>query len=234
MSGIGVRIRSTGATTTPSSAVDAAARAGRQALEQARLQPTARIDRLVLSTPAGHAACPEVQDSLPVPPCPTVCISAGNAGFLHALDWGARAILTGEQRALVVAADECAGAVVLERGWPEEGLLALYQTAEGGETFEAMAASARRILEEVGLSAGDLRTIIPHRPDSITADRLHDRLDLPRERFFVDEEHPDGLAGASLAVAFHEAGSRGVLEPGSVVLLLSFAGAALVRWPDPD
>jgi 3-oxoacyl-[acyl-carrier-protein] synthase III len=232
MSGIGVRIRATAATTRPCAPGDAAAQAGRQALERANLQPTARIDRLVLSAPSGHAISQEVQESLKVPPCPAVCISPSNAGFLHGLDWGARAVLTGEQRALVIAADTCAGAVVLERGWPEEGLLALIQMAGSGETFDAMAAAAKRILEEVGLSEGGVSRIVPHRPDRTAADRLSDRLDVPRERIFVDDEHPDDLTGASLAVAFHQAGKRGALEPGGVVLLLSYTGAAIVRWPE--
>lgn len=143
---------------------DLAIAAGRAALRAAGVES---VDRLLLSTsspdhPSPATAC-LVQRELGLVPCPAVDLSAACAGFLFALDWAARAVLTGDDRVLVIAADvrsryldlddrgtcalfgDGAGAAVLERCQEGEGLLALFLHADGGgfETIMVEAGGSR-------------------------------------------------------------------------------------------
>lgn len=129
---------------------DLAIAAGRQILKRAAVQ---QVDRLILSTsspdhPSPASAC-LVQHALGLAPCPAVDVSAACAGFLFALDWGARSVLTGDRRVLVLAADvrsryvdlddratgalfgDGAGGALLEPCASGVGLLALYLAADG-------------------------------------------------------------------------------------------------------
>jgi 3-oxoacyl-[acyl-carrier-protein] synthase III len=151
---------------------DLAIAAGRVVLERARLALGAEaplsVDRLLLSTtspdhPAPACAC-LVQRALGLAPCPACDVAAACAGFLFALDWGARAVLTGDGRVLVLAADvrsrfvdpldrstsalfgDGAGGLLLEAGPEGEGLLALQLASDGAgyETIQIPAGGSRR------------------------------------------------------------------------------------------
>lgn len=143
---------------------DLAVAAGRQVLRRAGVDS---VDRLLLSTtspdhPSPATAC-LVQRELGLAPCAAVDLSAACAGFLFALDWGARAVLTGDRRVLVLAADvrsryldhddratsalfgDGAGGALLEPGPAGEGLLALFLAADGAgfETIQIPAGGSR-------------------------------------------------------------------------------------------
>jgi len=144
---------------------DLAIAAGRMALEAAGAET---VDRLILSTsspdyPSPATAC-IVQHGLNLAPAAAFDLSAACGGFLFALDAGARALLTGDQRVLVIAADirsrfvdpmdratcalygDGAGAAIFEPGPTGEGLLAVYLGADGAgaETIFIPAGGSRR------------------------------------------------------------------------------------------
>lgn len=131
---------------------DLALAAARQALSTAGVAPT-DIDRLVLATvspdhPSPSTAC-LVQHALGLRQVPAMDVSAACTGFLYAMDIAARALLTGDEHTLVIAADirsrflnpqdratcalfgDGAGAAVLSRGPVGQGLLALGVLADG-------------------------------------------------------------------------------------------------------
>lgn len=140
--------------------------AARAALADAGLV-AADVHRLVLSTsspdqPTPSTAC-RVHGLLGLGSVPAVDVNAACAGFLFALDSAARAIATGDDTALVVAADirsrvidvrdratcalfgDGAGAAVLTRGPVGEGLIAVGTLADG------------RVVDAVSIPAGGTR-----------------------------------------------------------------------------
>jgi 3-oxoacyl-[acyl-carrier-protein] synthase-3 len=144
---------------------DLAVEAGRRALDRAGL---AKIDRLVVSTtspdhPSPATAC-FVQRGLGLAPAPAFDVSASCAGFLFGLDVATRAVLTGDEDVLLVAADirsryvdpldratcalygDGAGAAVLSPGPANEGVLAIYLAADGAgaEAIHIPAGGSRR------------------------------------------------------------------------------------------
>lgn len=144
---------------------DLAALAGRRALERAG---RSKVDRLLVSTTSPDFQSPAtacfVSRELDLAPCAANDVSAACAGFLFALDAGARAVLTGDESVLVIAADirsrfvdpedratcalygDGAGAAVLEPGPDGEGLLAIFLAADGSgaEAIHIPAGGSRR------------------------------------------------------------------------------------------
>lgn len=131
---------------------DLAARACERALAAARVAPSA-IDRLVLATvspdhPSPSTAC-FVHHLLGLQEAPAMDLAATCAGFLYALDHGARAVLTGDRHVLLCAAEvrsrfvdptdrasfavfgDGAGACVVSPGPAGAGLLGIGLLADG-------------------------------------------------------------------------------------------------------
>lgn len=111
------------------------------------------IDRVIVATvspdhPSPATAC-LVQHALGLPPVPAYDVGAACSGFLYALDAAARAVATGQERVLAIAADvrsryldvadratcalfgDGAGAAILGPGPAEGGLLAIGLAADG-------------------------------------------------------------------------------------------------------
>ncbi len=145
---------------------DLAVVAARAALSEAGLDAP-DVHRLVLSTsspdqPTPSTAC-RLHGLLGLGAVPAVDVNAACSGFLFALDIAARAIATGDDNALVVAADirsrfvdvrdratcalfgDGAGAAVLARGPVGRGLIAVGTLADG------------RVFDAVGIPAGGSR-----------------------------------------------------------------------------
>lgn len=131
---------------------DMALAAAKQALKDAGAAPE-ELDLIVLSTispdhPNPATAC-AVQAGLGIAGCPAFDLSAACSGFLYALDVGARHILTGARKVLVISAEvrsrfvnprdpatapifgDAAAAVVLQSGPVGQGLLGLQIMADG-------------------------------------------------------------------------------------------------------
>jgi 3-oxoacyl-[acyl-carrier-protein] synthase III len=131
---------------------DLAVHAARAAMERAGVQP-AQIDRLVLGTVSPDFQSPSaaclVQKALGLGAVPAFDLTASCSGFLYALDAAARAVATGDEHVLAIAADvrsrflnprdratfalfgDGAGAAVVSRGEPGRGLLAIGLVADG-------------------------------------------------------------------------------------------------------
>jgi 3-oxoacyl-[acyl-carrier-protein] synthase-3 len=131
---------------------DLAAEAARRALAAARLSPE-DIDLLVVGTFTPDFTCPStaclVQDKLNLD-APAMDLQAACSGFMYALATGAQFIASGNSKyALIIGADvnsrivrpsdqrtaplfgDAAGAVILEAGTSEQGLLAYQLGADG-------------------------------------------------------------------------------------------------------
>ncbi len=131
---------------------DLAAAAARAALERAGVAPAA-VERLIVATvspdhPSPSAAC-FAHALLGLGLAPALDVTASCSGFLYALDAAARAVATGEENVLAVAADirsrwldltdrstcalfgDGAGAALLGPGPPDQGLVAIALFADG-------------------------------------------------------------------------------------------------------
>lgn len=144
---------------------DLAIEAGRRALDRAG---ATAVDRLIVSTTSADYPSPAcasfVQRGLGLAPAPAFDVSAACAGFLFGLDVATRAVLTGDEEVLLVAADvrsryvdpldratcalygDGAGAAILAPGPAGEGVLAVYLAAdgEGAEAIHIPAGGSRR------------------------------------------------------------------------------------------
>jgi 3-oxoacyl-[acyl-carrier-protein] synthase III len=131
---------------------DLAVNAARSALERSGV-PADQIERLVLATVSADHQSPSaaciVQRALGLPLIPAFDVTASCSGFLYALDAAARAVATGEQHVLAIAADvrsrflnpadratfalfgDGAGAAVVSRGEHGKGLVAIGLSADG-------------------------------------------------------------------------------------------------------
>lgn len=131
---------------------DMALAASTQALKAAGTHPD-ELDLIVLSTLSpdhlNPATACAVQAGLGIVGCPAFDLSAACSGFLYALDTGARHILTGARKVLVISAEirsrcvnpqdpataaifgDAAAAVVLESGPVGQGLLGIQIMADG-------------------------------------------------------------------------------------------------------
>src|SRR5689334_12075590 len=131
---------------------DLAAQAARAALATAGAAAS-EVERLLVATVSPDYASPSaaclVHAKLGLPRVPAMDLTASCSGFLYALDAAARAVVTGEDNVLAVAADirsrfvdlqdratcalfgDGAGAALVASGPPDSGLLAIATIADG-------------------------------------------------------------------------------------------------------
>lgn len=151
--------------------------AGRRAMHAARLTP-ADIDLLVVGTFTPDFQCPStaclVQDRLRLD-CPAFDVAAACAGFMYSMVTAAQFVATGNARNALVIGGDCnsrivnpadqrtfplfgdgAGAVVITRGEPHQGLLCyqLGSDGSGGPLLDRPAGGTKTPLTAAELEAG--------------------------------------------------------------------------------
>ena len=110
---------------------------------------------------------------------------------------------------------------------------------DGREVFKlavyGMIAAARGALARAGLTAGDLALVIPHQANLRIIEAVAERLEVSRDRVFVNVDRYGNCSAATTIVALDEAKRQGRLKTGDHVLLLAFGagmtwGGAVIRW----
>lgn len=164
---------------------DLALQAARRALAEAQTDP-AELDLILLSTispdhPSPATAC-AVQAGLGVKGCPAFDITAACSGFLYGLDTGARHILTGARKVLVMSAEirsrfvnprdpgmapifgDAAAAAVLTSGPVGSGLIGVEIMADGAgyHSVYIPAGGAREPASAETVAAGKHYLQMPH------------------------------------------------------------------------
>lgn len=111
---------------------------------------------------------------------------------------------------------------------------------KGREVFKlavtAMEEAARETLARHDLAPTDIDLVIPHQANLRIIDSIAERLELPRERFFVNVERYGNTSAASIPIALDEARRAGRIRSGDRVLMVAFGAgltwaSALIRWP---
>lgn len=116
-----------------------------------------------------------------------------------------------------------------------------FMMMKGREVFrfavEIMGEAAVQALETVGLAPSDVDLFIPHQANIRIIDSAAKRLDLPREKVYVNVDRYGNTSAASVPLALCEAWQAGRIKPGDLVVTVGFGagltwGANVIRWGD--
>ena len=119
------------------------------------------------------------------------------------------------------------------------GLKQHYISMKGNEVFKsavrAMESSAKRIIQEVGLSSEDIDLLIPHQANIRIIEALAKRLKVPMEKVYVNIDRYGNTSAASVPIALDEARKNGAIKEGSNTVLVAFGagftwGSAVIKW----
>jgi 3-oxoacyl-[acyl-carrier-protein] synthase-3 len=114
-----------------------------------------------------------------------------------------------------------------------------YISMRGNEVFKsavrAMESSAKRIIQEVGLSSEEIDLLIPHQANIRIIEALAKRLKVPMEKVYVNIDRYGNTSAASVPIALDEARKRGRIKEGSKTVLVAFGagftwGSAVIKW----
>jgi len=114
-----------------------------------------------------------------------------------------------------------------------------YLQMNGQEVFRfavrVMGDAAAEAVERAGLSFADVDMLIPHQANARIIDAAARRLDLPREKVWVNLDRYGNTSAASIPIALHEAEAAGRVNEGDDLVLVAFGGglswaAGVVRW----
>jgi 3-oxoacyl-[acyl-carrier-protein] synthase-3 len=109
----------------------------------------------------------------------------------------------------------------------------------GREVFKfavrALADSSRAVLEQAGLRASQVDHVIAHQANIRIIDAVLERLEVPREKAWLNIDRYGNTSSASLPITLDEANRAGRLKPGEVLLMMAIGagmayGASVVRW----
>jgi 3-oxoacyl-[acyl-carrier-protein] synthase-3 len=110
---------------------------------------------------------------------------------------------------------------------------------EGRETFKHavtnMVESARKVLDDAGLTGADLACVIPHQANLRIISAVAERLEVPLDRVMVNLDRYGNTSAAAVAIALDEANRTGRMKVGDYVLLVVFGGgmtwaSSVIQW----
>ncbi len=109
----------------------------------------------------------------------------------------------------------------------------------GNEVFKiavrTMTDSASRVISKAGLKCEDIDCIIPHQANIRIIDATVKRLDIPKERVFLNIDKCGNMSAASIAVALYDAVKANKVKSGDTVVLVAFGGgltwgSIVLKW----
>jgi 3-oxoacyl-[acyl-carrier-protein] synthase-3 len=169
-----------------------------------------------------------------------------------------------EDRSTAVLFGDAGGAAVLTRDNGKREILATYISGDGTladllkievgtaypigswgvrmkgrEVFRnavvQMGEASLKVLEKAGVRAEDITWLVPHQANLRIIEATRERLNLPKERVYVNIDEYGNTSAASIPVALDEMEEKGLLKDGDLVLAVSFGagftwGGMLLRW----
>ncbi|MCB9721427.1 MAG: ketoacyl-ACP synthase III [Candidatus Omnitrophica bacterium] len=114
-----------------------------------------------------------------------------------------------------------------------------YVVMQGKELFKvavnSMALAVEEALKKAGLGLHDIDLVVPHQANDRIITAVAKKLEVPKERFFINIHKYGNMSAASIAVALYEADEQGVLKKGDHVALVTFgaglvSAANIVKW----
>ena len=110
---------------------------------------------------------------------------------------------------------------------------------QGNDVFKHavrdMAACASDVLAAAGMTIDDVTLFIPHQANIRIIDAIASRLNVPKEKVFVNIDRYGNTSSATIPIALCEAVEQGRLKPGDVFVIDAFGagltwGAMAIRW----
>lgn len=114
-----------------------------------------------------------------------------------------------------------------------------FMKMNGSEVFrfavKVMGEAAASAIEQAGMTFADIDALIPHQANLRIIDAAARRLDLPREKVWVNVERYGNTSSASVPICFVEAFNDGFVRDGMNVAVVAFGGgltwaAGVLRW----
>ncbi len=106
-----------------------------------------------------------------------------------------------------------------------------YIVMQGKELFKiavnSMVEALEAVVKKAGLKLSDIDCVVPHQANDRIISAVANKLDIPKEKIFVNIDKYGNMSAASIAVALCEAVEQGRIKKGDVVVLVAF-GAGLV------
>ncbi|NLI92299.1 MAG: ketoacyl-ACP synthase III [Peptococcaceae bacterium] len=92
-----------------------------------------------------------------------------------------------------------------------------------------------KVLEDSGYSIDQVKHIIPHQANIRILDAAAKKLQINKERFYVNIQRYGNTSGASIALALDEMSKGGLLRNGDLIILVGFGagltyGAMMLKW----
>lgn len=109
----------------------------------------------------------------------------------------------------------------------------------GREVFKlavnAMKNASEKAIERAGLTADDIKLVIPHQANLRIIDAIADRLTVPNEKVFVNLDKYGNTSAAAVAIALDEAHREGRFQRGDNIVLVVFGAgltwaATAIEW----
>lgn len=114
-----------------------------------------------------------------------------------------------------------------------------YVVMQGQELFKvavnSMAEAVEQVLSKAGLKKADIDLVVPHQANDRIISAVAKKLDIPKEKIFINIDKYGNMSAASIGVALCEAVASGQIKKGQTIVLVTFgaglvAGANVVRW----
>ena len=125
--------------------------------------------------------------------------------------------------------------ITLENAGEMRAVLAM----QGREVFKhavnAMKKASIDGISAAGLTAEDIKLLIPHQANLRIIDAIMERLDVDREDVFINLDKYGNTSAAAVAIALDEANRQGRIDPGDKILLVAFGAgltwaSAVIEW----
>ena len=109
----------------------------------------------------------------------------------------------------------------------------------GRETFKqavtSMMRAANTVLDRCGLTAQDIKCVIPHQANIRIIEAMADRMDLTMDRFHINLDKYGNTSAAAVAIALDEAARIGRFQKDDPILLVVFGGgltfaSSVIEW----
>ena len=114
-----------------------------------------------------------------------------------------------------------------------------FMAIHGKEVFKFAAVKMQELVQRAvascGLTIDDVKLVVPHQVNTRILDFAAQKLNLPKEKMFVNIDRMGNTSAASVPMALDEARRAGLIRKGDVVVLVAFGGgltwaSAVVRW----
>lgn len=109
----------------------------------------------------------------------------------------------------------------------------------GKEIFKlavkVMQQACEELLKRFNITPDQLALLIPHQANVRIIDAIVDRMNLPKEKCYVNLDRYGNTTAASIPLALNEAYEKGMIKSGDYVLMVAFGagftwGANLIKW----